>query len=429
MLLNPLTDPPQKCSLRLAIIGDPHFVHADHQLAQRSHLKFDSQRQLHPNQPSQHPWGSLLELVKTDEDAKRIDLVLCVGDLSSGGDKIALETGWTYLNQLSQLLGAKLLACATGNHDVLSRSQAKKVYDNVIRQLGESRGPHENLRELEPPFPIVPASGINAPDPNLLRTQYFGDHVTCVTTTEYRLVVLDSCCEHTADFIDNEKGSFPPSAMKALTRALGSSGNPPISILVCHHPPMPHGYFGENNYDFISGGSDLLRVLEQHGPWLIVHGHKHHGYLTYGQGGGGSPIVFAAGSMGAWIEKPGDGFRNQFYVVELETTQSGLRGHVRSWDWNLGFGYQRSTRKLGGIFDGCGFGHRRSPHELAQTVANASAGKLPMHWSEVLTAVPELAHVLPSDLLLMERILETTHSMIIEPDTQGNLGTLAKAAK
>lgn len=417
-----------KRTVRIAVIGDPHFVLADHDLANGSYLKFDSRGDFVPKPSSQHPWASLTDLVHSDPEAKSVDFVLCVGDLSSGGDKIALETGWKHLNGLAQLMGAKLLACATGNHDVRSRSKAKDVQSNVIRNLGAARGMNENLKVLDPPFPVVDQQRLTGVAADDMRTRYFGDNVILVTTSDCRLVVLDSCCEHTTDNVDFEKGAFPQSVKRALSKALTASNESRLNVLVCHHPPTSHGYFGENNYDFISGGGELLTELEAHGAWLVVHGHKHHGHLSYAPGGGGSPVIFAAASVGAYLPQIGEGRRNQFYVIELESHEDDLRGRVLAWDWNNGLGYNRSTRKLGGIFDGCGFGHRRSPSEIAKAIATATAGQLPMRWEDVRAAVPDLANVIPSDYPLVEKALNCKYSIVVESDPQENWVTVAKAA-
>jgi hypothetical protein len=420
--------PAAKRTLRIAVVGDPHFVASDHALAPGSYLKFDSKGEFIPKHASQHPWAALTELVRTNPLAQKADLVLCVGDLSSGGDRLALETGWRHLNELARLLGAQIMACATGNHDVRSRSSAKEVLANAVRNLGNSRGLNENLKLLNPPYPLVDLANLTGVAPDDLRTRYFGTNVALVTTPQYRLVVLNSCAEHTAENFDFEKGAFPASTKEALLKALAASADPRLNVLVCHHPPSSHGYFGENNYDFISGGGELLTALEEHGAWLVVHGHKHHGHLTYAPGGGRSPIVFAAGSLGATLSQSDNGFRNQFYMIELEAADEDIRGMVRAWDWYHGMGYQQANRKNGGIFDGCGFGFRRSPGEIAALIAAASTGKLPIRWDEVRKAVPDLAHVIPSEYPLIEALLKRKHAIVVEPDSQENWFALGKVA-
>jgi hypothetical protein len=201
-----------------------------------------------------------------------------------------------------------------------------------------------------------------------------------------------------------------------------------LNILVCHHPPTSHSYFGENAYDFISGGGELLTQLENHGPWLVVHGHKHHGHISYAPGGGRAPVVFAASSLSARLTEIKNGFRNQFYLIELEDRAGDLYGSVQAWDWFLGQGFQRATPKNGGIFDGCGFGWRRSPAEIAAAIAAKTAGQLPMSWGHVRVAIPELAHVLPLEYPHIEQLLASRYSLVIEKDSHEAWDQVAKAA-
>lgn len=122
--------------LRVAIIGDPHFVSEGHGLAGRSSLKFNEQQEKLVLQGSQNPWSSLDDLIERELADQRVDLLLCAGDLSSGGEQSALRIGWRHLNELAQRLGVVAMACATGNHDVRSRSAASVVQANVVRHLG-----------------------------------------------------------------------------------------------------------------------------------------------------------------------------------------------------------------------------------------------------------------------------------------------------
>lgn len=226
---NALASPPAQRILRIAVIGDPHFVQAEHALAKGSHLKFDSNGEFTPKDSSQHPWASLIDLLRDDPLANKADIVVCVGDLSSGGDQLALETGWKHLNELAELMGAQLLACTTGNHDVHSRSSAKEALTNPVRNLGNSRGPHEALKCLAPPYPVVAPESVIGKSADDLSTQYFGKNVILLTTPDYRLVVLNSCGEHTSDNIDYEKGSFPKSTQNALKKALDASPDPKLN--------------------------------------------------------------------------------------------------------------------------------------------------------------------------------------------------------
>lgn len=411
--------------LRVAVIGDPHFVLSEHALASVSHLKIDQKGLLISTEPAFHPWAALKALVG---DAKlNADVLICAGDLSTGGDRIALASGWDHLNALGDQLSSKFVACATGNHDVVSRSKMAEATSNIVRKLGDSRGLNEYLKTLAPPYPLVDLSSKTGVQADQFRTNYFGNNFVLKETSNCRIVVLNSCGEHSPDNIDYEKGSFPESTRRDLLKALEATESTKFNILVCHHPPMSHGHQGENNYDFITNGGQLLTALEEHGSWLVLHGHKHHSHLSYAQGGGRAPVVFAAASLGAYHEKAGMGFRNQFYIIDLEhSSDEDLLGTVRSWDWHHGIGYHPSTRKNGGIFDSCGFGNRQSPNQIASAIKEHCM-KMPVLWSDILAVLPELKYVLPSEYALIESVLRCRYGVAVESDSEHNWTSLSKA--
>lgn len=412
--------------LRVAIIGDPHFVPEGHGLAGRSALKFDERERLVPRESLQNPWGSLDALIDRELKDQRIDLLLCAGDLSSGGEQSALRTGWRHLNELAQRLGVTAMACATGNHDVRSRSAASMVQASAVRNLAQSRGVNEHLRLLDPPFPIVPTSPTNGWDSRDLRTKYFGDYFAMIEASTYRLIVLDSCSEHGTENHDYEKGAFPQSAQRDLKQLLNSSSAQKLNLLLCHHPPVPHASVGDTPFDFITGGEQLIEILEEHGAWLIVHGHKHQGRITRAPGGGQSPFVFAAASLAFRGDTAENGYRNQFYVIDVHDVNGDIKGTVRAWDWYSAMGYVHATPARGGIFDRCGFGCLASPATLAASIASKTT-QLPMSWEDVRMAVPELLYLMPRDYSHLERCL-SKHHITVDKDSQQTWRQLAKAA-
>lgn len=321
--------------LRIAVIGDPHFVISGHERASTSHLKISPEGEVESAADTNHPWVALTTLIKEQEI--RADLLICVGDLTSWGDEDALRFGWQHLLQLGKQLSVECVASATGNHDVMSRSQQHEVSKDIVGKLGENRGVVEALKLLDPTYPLVELDNPNDASAKDRKHCYFGTHFAIFNHDKYRLVVLNSCGEHSSDNIDYQKGSFPESTKKELLCELSKAESNKLNLLICHHPPVTHGHQGENNYDFITNGGELLTALEEHGSWVVFHGHKHHSHLSYGPGGGRSPVIFAAASLGAHLEKIGQGFRNQFYLVELdETLDEDLCGMVHAWDWYQG---------------------------------------------------------------------------------------------
>jgi 3',5'-cyclic AMP phosphodiesterase CpdA len=401
--------------LRVAIIGDPHFHReGDSCRTAISHIRLDGAGEFISRQGQQNPWTGLVNLVS--ERNIRADVLICAGDMTYGADRIGLRKAWDELGNLAEQLCARFMVSATGNHDVCSRSMAEKVGRNPTREMSAAYGLFEPLKLLSPSYPIVELQDGVPLDHRLLRTKYFGDSLVLVETDKYRIVVLNSCCEHGSDAFQHERGSFPKSALAALSAELKEAHAEKINILVCHHPPEPHSVHDLGAHDFIENGEALLQCLEEHGTWFVIHGHKHHGRIAYAKGTSSAPIVFSAASLGIQIDSSLDGMRNQFYCIDIfQKTTGSLFGKVDAWDWNMGLGWRSATRSSGGIYDGCGFGARVEIGELADEVAKL----VPCLWTDAVGTIPALEFLSPGDMSVLEKRLSTKHQVVVQADTNG----------
>lgn len=411
-----------KGQLRVAIIGDPHFfTPSDAGNASISHVRLTSSGEFIDRQPQHNPWEGLKLMVS--EQSIVADVLLCVGDITYCADNIGLKKAWDELQQLAALLGARHLVTATGNHDILSRSIAKRIATNPTRELSSALGLFEPLKTLSPPYPVVEFTNGIAVDHRLTRTKYFGDSLVLVEADHYRILVLNSCCEHGSDAYQYERGTFPKSAQRALAEELNSATSEKINILVCHHPPEPHSEHDLGSHDFIENGEALIQCLERHGSWLIVHGHKHHGRITYAKGTGSAPVIFAAASLGIHLDLTLSGMRNQFYCTDVYQKSTGrLLGKVAAWDWFMGTGWRKATPKPGGIFDGCGFGARQPIEDIAEEISKL----IPCSWQDVASQIPNVAFLTPDEMNLLELRLRSQYSVVIEPDDNGYWTELAR---
>lgn len=408
--------------LTVAVVGDPHFYveNADGG-SQVSHVRLGPKGDF---LDETNPWLSLKEHVVAQNLSA--DVLLCVGDITVYAEKAGLERAWKELLELGQLLGSSHVASATGNHDVQSRGSGQMIQENAIRGLSRTVGPFEHLKNLEPAYPIVEVNAHALTGRRDLRTEYFGNAVAVVESANYRVAVLNSCCEHGPEPHQYDRGSFPKSAQTRLNEALTTATESKINLFVCHHSPGLHGEHDLGEYDFILNGDELSRCLERHGPWLIVHGHKHHGRILYAQGSNAAPVIFSASSLGFCLDVAKPGVRNQFYILELAQRESGgVRGQVRAWDWYVGRGWVSATPDKGGIYDGCGFGHRCDLGDIALQVASV-ATPLPYKWADVLSAIPELQYLTPDDLEVLETRLANL-CIVVEPTGDGNWDELVKA--
>lgn len=409
-------------SLTVAVVGDPHFyVETADGGGQLSHVR------LGPNGEfldKSNPWLALKDYIIANNLVA--DILLCVGDITVHAEKAGLEAAWKELLELGQLLGSSHIVSATGNHDVQSRGTGKAIQASVIRELSKTVGMFEPLKNLDPAYPVVEISGGSLTERRDAHIEYFGTAVALVEAANYRLAVLNSCCEHGPEPHEHDRGSFPKSAQRHLEAKFAETTGNKINVFVCHHPPGVHGEHDLGEYDFILNGDGLLRCLERHGPWLVVHGHKHHGRISYAQGSNAAPVIFSASSLGFCLDVAKPGVRNQFYILDLIQRESGaLRGQIRAWDWYVGRGWVLATPEKGGIYDGCGFGHRCDLSDVALQVAKA-ATQLPCKWGDVVAAIPELRYLTPDDLeVLAARLAD--RGIVVEPTSDGSWDELVKA--
>lgn len=373
-----------------------------------------------------NPWVSLEKLVESQQIA--VDVLICPGDITTWADAAALQHAWARLIDLGKKLRARLVAVATGNHDVSSRPPADQT--NVIRELNQSADLIESLKLLSPPYPVHDLSRDPDTKARARRTSYFGDDFILVDDDDrYRILVINTCARHTQSPSEYERGRFAESALASLKEALHepSACTRKVNILVCHHHPIQHEEHHLGAYDFMLNGQVLLDELCEHGDWIIFHGHKHHARLAYAQGSTSAPVVFAAASLSASLDDASHRMRNQFYIVdiELDAELGPPRGSVRAWNWSQGTDWQASTSMNDGIFYGAGFGHREHPDFIAKRIAE-NATMLPVPWADLLNLVPELRYVIPKDMKLIQRCLKNRFNLVLLEENDGSFIELAK---
>lgn len=401
-----------------AILGDPHFTE-EH----GSHLKIKMDGDLASNVPTTNPWAGLNELVASQ--GLKADAVLCPGDIASQSNAITLSAGWKHLVDLGHRMDCEHVICATGNHDVTSRSQAEALKKAVIRNLKAGYGPFEQLKCLHPPYPSVTRGDADYTHGREQRVRYFGAGLLLVTAARYQMLIVNSCSEHGHDEFEHERGSFPPSAVDELKTVLKLCDPKKIRVAIMHHPPESHTQQGAGAHDFVDNGQALLKLLAEQGDWLVVHGHKHEARLGQASGSGLQPFVFGAASLAIHIEAVEGTMRNQFYLLTVRLDAHRLTGRFRTWDWYTGRGWEPARPDGDGIYDGAAFG-ARDPVRVITDIAALTP--LPMDWSEVIHRVPD-ADLLPPEARNQVRWrLREWHSLHIHADKDGQWIKLEKAA-
>lgn len=377
-------------NIRIAVCSDLHFVDEAKTRGNRtSWLTLKSCGNF-----SSSLWGDLQRLV--DKEDMSVDLLLCPGDITTYADRTGLIKAWECLTEFGKKLNAKVVACATGNHDVCSR---ETPHAGALDALNNPTDYFENLKQLSPPYPVFfPQGDSNA---HSSRVHYFGaDYLLIDEFEHFRLVVFNSCARHTSNPDDHQRGRAAESAINWLTQELNACSQPPkINIFLCHHHPILHSQNQNDDYGFMAKGDVLLQALNKHGPWLVIHGHKHEGRIVYAQSTTSrSPVVFAAGTLSSHINLA-KGFRNQFYVldVELHKNPSSLKGKIDVWNWTEMNRFQKAESKLDGLFSGTGFGEK-SIYSIAEDITEIVKREYFCEWGYVKSLVPRISHVTPNDL-------------------------------
>jgi len=403
--------------IRVAVLSDLHFCKA-RPAGSGSELSHIVIEKLFDKNNGKNPWSDLLTLV--EDEGLQADFLLCAGDITTHAQHEPIKVAWNALVDLGKEMGATLLGCATGNHDVNSRLPKERGNGGgPIHQLDQEQDFFENLKLLKPEYPLhLYSQSFGSSARRQQRTQYFGNDFVIHEDDRCRLVIFNSCARHTNDEADYERGLIAESALEELKEQLNESATSGrINIFLCHHHPIVHSHNDGGQYDFIKRGDKLIQQLEENGDWIIIHGHKHDGRIKYAPSGGIAPVVFAASSLGAILSTDQlNKYRNQFYILNITLpSKGGSRGTLDVWNWHLGTGWSKSEDPKAGLVDGTGFGERRHPDDLADIVA-PHVKLQAITWRELVTSCPFIKNLTPDGLLALLKSLKKHHGVEVERD-------------
>lgn len=342
--------------------------------------------------PTDQPLISLEQQIESS--GIRADALICCGDLGDRADPTGIRHVWDFLQRLKSKLTARLLISTVGNHDLDSRFQAND-YD-----------PKEYLQSLQPLFPSVEQSKCD---------EFWARHFTVHLESDFRIVVVDSCAFH-GKKEEDAHGRISNLTLTALSQRITKDGRFPLNILVCHHHPQKQTEYNLGESDDMKNGQILLDMLaaDPNNDWIVIHGHKHCPKISYAAGGVSSPTVLSCGSVGAKLYPELNGSaRNQWYLLEFPIhlfEKYGLVGTFKAWDWIPQLGCQEA-RANSGLPSKGGFGIRNTVPVLASTVRASFLKPERQPWSSILKQSPELEFVLPGDIRMMAKHLESRYKI------------------
>lgn len=356
------------------------------------------------------------------EGLSDVDAVVCPGDLTDKCDSTALAQVWARLCGLADDLGAQLLATA-GNHDLDSRG-------------ANGSEPNSHLMSLDPPFPLRDDDA---------HSRYFAYHYARTTVGSNTAVVLNSAALGGLSGPEGDEylhGRVMPLQMDRIRKDLKAVPSTGVRLLVVHHHPVQLPRIDLNERSVIRNAELLLDVMQDDGPWLVIHGHKHRPWIHYAPGGGGSAVLFSAGSFSAALDGVlAQSTKNQFYLVDVLADEAadrvglGAAGTFRAWSHSpMGEAAWVPSGSTDGLPARGGFGWRADPSTLAREIAGYLTQRgQDASWAELVAHEPRLPYLAPDDLerfVVRLRALNEAFDPRFEAEgTIERIGFLTKAAE
>ncbi len=386
--------------VKLVVISDLHYrKHANDEVrpaaASRGGGGFD-------------PVAAFAEML--EKDNVKADYLICPGDITDRASRDGLKSGWEKLNQIKNIVGARHLIVATGNHEVCSR-----VMDDAHDRAGNAEASVDPLGMLQE-IPQYPSSIWNGQDRKWV---YWGRGYEFISDGDILFLLINSSHFHpTMKVNEFERGRISDHALKSLASDMKEhlkKVKPKVCIAILHHPPVNHEAQNHElgRIEMFNGGR-LVDTFDKSGrPWLILHGHKHDGRVVMAQGAGNHPIVFAAGSIGADLQGHQASLHTklQGYVLTIEVPENtlpSLRGTIDAYAW-IENSWSHATSTKHGIPHGCGFASPPINVNAAAESLKDAANKKGVEYlnlTEIYEEVPEFKYMMPGQVEVFRSAVE-----------------------
>ncbi len=347
--------------------------------------------------PGTNPFTALKELVQNE--GLEADLLVCAGDLADRAHPASTVYSWARVRELKEQLSAKALLATAGNHDLDSR---------FIHNDHDARSVLQGLID----FPFS--------DP-ALNNEYWARNLVVQVRDELRYVVLNSAAHH--GYQDEyAHGRISSRTLDYLKAQLAATQSKDVNLLVVHHHLSKVTGVDRDDASEMTHGAALLDTLDSgdYGRWLVIHGHRHFPYISYGPGTAESSVIFSAGSFSAVLYDEIQGkARNQFYIIEIEPSTTGrVRGTFRAWDWISDEGFV-PAQAMSGLPHRGGFGSPHGATALAQEIATALGDDALLVWATLEERLPELRFTAPRDLKACKGVLQKAHGISLIYSDEG----------
>lgn len=332
------------------------------------------------------PLQALLHLIRTENIT--CDAVLCPGDLSNKANNIGLAHAWYGLNELKAELKAKNLVVALGNHDVDSR---RSNHDD----------PFELARTIHPDFPFF------CPD---LKESYLNRGFAHIETESVSFLVINSVIDHHNEG-QAKRGNFPEERLAQLKLFLKEKREPELGVVVVHHHPHLHSGVNMDSGDVLQTGDQLLEIASEYNYRLVIHGHRHMPRMAKAFYSGNPVHIFGAGSFSKMLEEMQTETRNVAHFVELEEG-TYLKGGVKTFEYSLSAGWQRSTHQSSSLPYRIGFTDEGIEiDDVAKSIGNIVGEKEFMKGNVLLDAEQRMLYMAFEEMKALAQKLESEYKI------------------
>ena len=287
---------------------------------------------------------ALLKYIK--DNSLTCDYLLCPGDITNKMDVQGLISGYGFLREIQDALGAKQLICTPGNHDVDFCRENRPLFPNAC----------DSLKHLD--VDNYPLS-----DESLSKSLL--NEGACVYCDD-EIAIL--CVNSVTNFTDKESAQrifLSETLLSHIDSMLQKiPKNIKVRVALTHHHPTSLtdlNFRKYDNKDIIENGDQLIALLDQHQFGLFIHGHKHKAQLKITE----SVTLFCAGSFSAKLNTQLGDDENLFHIIEIEP-KNPKKGIIRSWSygeassWKPSYHFPAET----------GFGATKSGTELASEIGD-----------------------------------------------------------
>jgi predicted phosphodiesterase len=389
-----------KPQLNITVISDLHCTHSSKDktkegVALNSTILYSDQ--LRGDSPL-HPIVAFLNEYDKNSALLKSDLLLCPGDITDKVDPQGYLTGWSFLEEIKETIGADKLFATIGNHDVDSRRSIK------------NQQPFDICKSIKKNYPIA--------DQNL-REQFWNDHFCLYEDDKYILLIFNSAYTHISSG-DAMNSAIQRGIIGKMAEKLAGFRKSKIKIALCHHHPINHANVTGPDSDVIEHGTEFLDLLHSENFSLVIHGHKHEIKIRYYQ----SILVFCAGSFSSTQNLRETQSENVFHRIEYNSATKGI---IKTWTFGSVNGW---VHKGTSVFPAsCGFGYHTDIQSLADRVndwfknqSNSSNDT----YSNLVTGVPDVQFLLPDQMDKLEAILNNQFQISFTYNKNGIITQISK---